>query len=295
MYTVIKNENYGYTVTTYGDYVVASNPDLLRWDAASSSVLHTGSIDYFRYNKNTDQHDYIGTIYKRIEEIESLLVTEDANLSPTGPTASIRTETPGIVVATQNRDLNIDKDLYTASVDDGFGLSLDMYGKLLVVGSPYFTQIVMTSASVITASGGTVEVHNLGLTELGSTQSCYIQTLYNPHSTITESFGRGVSVNNYWVAVGSPEVSSSKGMVYMYRSFGTGSNYSWSFYQMIDAPSGSIDECRFGWDLKLNKQSGSYSQSMVVGCGNSANAQAYYYEMITGSWVLTHTFYPTTD
>ncbi len=61
MYSVIKNENYGYAVATYGDYVAASNPDFFRWDFATASVRHTGSVDYFRYNKATDLHDYIGT------------------------------------------------------------------------------------------------------------------------------------------------------------------------------------------------------------------------------------------
>ncbi len=127
------------------------------------------------------------------------------------------------------------------------------------------------------------------------TSSSFVKALPNPHPSITESFGHSVSINGSWIAVGSPEASSSMGVVYMYRNITTGSAYSWSLHQVINAPADAITDCRFGWDLKLNKQSGSYSQSMVVGCGNNANAKAYYYEILTGSWTLTYTFTPTTD
>lgn len=290
MYALIKNENYGYAVATYGDYVAVGNPAILRWTAESMSVLRTGSLDYFRYNKNTDQHDYIGTVFKQVEDIDVILIAESAS---TYPLFNIDTEDAFLPFFPE--DLLIDKDLYTSSVDDGFGVALDMYEKNLVVGSPYWTQIVATTASVITASGATVELHDLSKTELGATASTYLYTIYNPDTAITNSFGHGVSINSKWIAIGSPEVSSSAGMVYMYRNRTTGSAVTWSLYQKLNAPSGSISECLYGWDLKLNKQSASYSQSMIVGCGNPTNAQAYYYELITGSWTLTHTFNPTYD
>ena len=64
MFVNIKNEDYGYSTATYGDYVVVANPTSLRWSAATASVYHTGSVDYFRYNKSTDQHDYVNTFYQ---------------------------------------------------------------------------------------------------------------------------------------------------------------------------------------------------------------------------------------
>jgi len=290
MYAFIKNENYGYAVATYGDYVAVGNPAILRWTAESMSVLRTGSLDYFRYNKNTDQHDYVGTIFKNVEDIDVILATEN-----TGAYPFYNINTEDALLPSFTEDILIDKTLYTSSVEDGFGFSLDMYGKTLVVGSPYFTQIVATSASVTTASGTTVELHDLSKTELGATVSTYLYTIYNPDTTITNSFGHGVSINSKWIAISSPYVSSSAGMIYMYRNLTTGSAVTWSLYQKLNAPSGSISEALYGWDLKLNKQSGSYSQSMIVGCGNNANAQAYYYEIITGSWTLTHIFNPTTN
>jgi len=289
MFVQVKNENYGYAVATYGDYVVVSNPDFLRFNAATASVYHTGSVDFFRYNKSTDSHDYVNTIYNVGFEVNVILETELTNST----VYQINTETGSVVGPLA--DLIIDKDRYTASVDNAFGKSIDMYGKLLIVGSPYATQIVITSASIITASGASVDVHDFGRTEfIPLSQSSFVFSFNNPDIAVTSSFGWGVSINSSWIAIGSPHVSSSKGTVYMYRNISTGSNYSWSFFQRIE-PSGSVADAQFGWDLKLNKQSGSVSQSMVVGCGNQANGQAYYFEFVSGSWTQTFEFFPTTD
>ena len=287
MFVQVKNEDYGYAVATYGDYVAVSNPDFLRYDAASASVYHTGSVDFFRYNKSTDSHDYVNTIYNTGFGINVTLETELTN----SITYDIEVESASIDIAS----LLIDKDRYTASVEDGFGISLDMYGKLLVIGSPHATSMVFTNATTITASGASVDIHDFGRTEfIPLSQSSYVFTLLNPVANVTNSFGTGVSINSTWIAVGSPYVSSSQGVVYMYRNTSTGSNYSWSFFQTIE-PSGSLSDALFGWDLKLNKQSGSVSQSLVVGCGNSANGQAYYFEFVSGSWSQTFTFVPNTD
>ena len=48
MHSIINNESYGYSVTTYGDYVVVGNPSLDTYDAATGSY-ETGSVDIFKY------------------------------------------------------------------------------------------------------------------------------------------------------------------------------------------------------------------------------------------------------
>lgn len=277
MYVDIRNENYGYAVATYGDYVVVANPDFLRWTITTSSALHTGSLDYFRYNKNTDQHDYVGTIYKKFDNIDLFLLTETGSI---------------IATDTASLDILIDQSRYSSSLENSLGISIDMYQKLLVAGSPYYKQSIITSASFYSVTASAVEIHDLSRTEFTSlSQSTYAISLSNPDNDITESFGRAVSINNSWIAVGSPYVSSSIGMVYLYRNISTGSNYSWSLHQKL---TGSADEL-FGWDLKLNKHSGSYSQSLIVGCGNMTSSNAYYFELISGSWLMTYQFLPTTD
>lgn len=278
MFVDVKNDNYGYAVATYGDYVAVTNPDLLRWSAASSSILHTGSLDYFRYNKNTDSHDYLGTITKNFGDIDVFLLAE-TGYNLTTDTASL--------------DILIDKNNYTSSLEDLFGISVDITDKILVVGSPYYKQAIITTSSFYSITASAVEIHDLSRTEVTPfSQSTYVLSISNPDESINESFGRSVGINDSWLAVSSPYVSSSKGMVYLYRNISTGSNYNWDLFQKI---TGSLPGDLFGWDLKLNKQSGSYSHSLVIGCGNLSSSKAYYFEFFSGSWNMTYQFGPTTD
>lgn len=304
MFVQVQNENYGSRVSTFGDYIVVANPTTFRYSFDTASVIQTGSVDYFRYNKNTDQHDYIGTLYRELDELPTILARETGSDITTRQ--NLHTELLNVGHPfTADKDIEIDKDRYTASLEDGFGLALDMNEKILTVGCPYFLQTVRTSASFFPYINSVVNIFDLGKSEYATQQlfnfpvhqTTFVYRIEDPDIDIvgTGSFGRAVSINNGWIAIGSPNVSSSNGMVYMYRNISTGSNdFSWSLYQKLEA-SGSIANALFGWDLKLNKISGSLSQSMIVGCGNPLNNQAYLFEFISGSWIQTFTFLPTTN
>jgi hypothetical protein len=293
MFIQIKNENSGYAVATYGDYVVVSNPDTVRYSFDTASVVHTGSVDYYRYNKSTDQHDLVGQLHFTAPDINILLSVESGST----PTlyAPLHTEDNN-TGESDDKDLEIDKNAYTSSLENGFGTAVDMYDKLLIVGSPHFLESVSTSASQFLVSGSQVEVFDLSQTEFvtfltGSNPTVFIGD--NPDPTVSESFGRAVSINNGWLAVGSPHVSASKGMVYLYRNTSTGSTYDWTLFQKLEA-SGSTAGSQFGNSLKLNKQSGSYSGSLIVGFGSLMQNEAHYFEFISGSWTASYVFRPDT-
>lgn len=278
-------------MATYGDYVVVSNPDTIRYSFSTSSVFHTGSIDYYRYNKNTDQHDLVGQLHFSAPDMNILLAAESGSVPSLYDPIHTEDNNTG---SSEDKDLEIDKDLYTASLENGFGVSVDMYSKLLAVGCPYYLERVMTSASLFLTSGSHVEVFDLSQTEFitfltGSNPVAFIGE--NPDPNISESFGKAVSINDGWLAVGSPHVSESKGMVYMYRNTSTGSTYDWTLFQKIEA-SGSNSGSLFGTSLKLNKQSGSFSGSLIVGFGDLMANQAHYFEFVSGSWTPTYIFRP---
>jgi hypothetical protein len=289
----INNEQSGYAVATYGDYVAVSNPPSLRYTFLTSSAIYTGSIDFYRYNKNTDQHDLIGQFHRAPPDINIILASETG--SDSSLYAPLHTEENN-TGSSENKDIEIDKDLYTASLENGFGLALDMYEKLLAVGSPYYLEAVRTSASLFTTTGSNVAIFDLSQTELITFITASDPIIFvgeNPDPTVTESFGRAVSINSSWLAVASPYVSESKGMIYIYQNTSTGSSYDWTLFQKLEA-SGSTSGSLFGWSLKLNKQSGSYSSSLIVGFGNLMSNQAHYFEFISGSWQLTYVFLPDT-
>lgn len=293
MILTIQNENAGYAVGTYGDYVVVSNPSTLRYSFDTASAIHTGSIDYYRYNKNTDQHDLVGQIHCSSPTLNILLAAESGSVPSLKTPLHTEANNTG---SSFDKDIEIDKDLYTSSLENGFGLSVDMYGKLLAVGTPYFLQSVKTDAVQFTSSGADVEVFDLSQTEFitfltGSNPLVFVSG--NPDPAVTESFGRAVGINGGWLAVGSPFVSGSKGMVYLFQNTSTGSTYNWTLFQKLEA-SGSHTGSLFGSSLKLNKQSGSFSGSLIVGFGDLMANQAHYFEFISGSWTPTYIFRPDT-
>jgi len=141
----------------------------------------------------------------------------------------------------------------------------------------------------------------------------YILTLTNPVPTVTGSFGWAVSINDDWVAVGSPFYSSSRGAVHMFRKFGGTAlaNLSWSLHSTITASDAQPGDL-FGYSLELNSAPGvinyttrsvAYSQSMVIGTHRPSGSKVYYYEISgsgglsgsisSASWQETFYFTPT--
>jgi len=292
MYVPVKNENYGYAVATYGNYVAVANPDFLRYDSATSS-FHTGAVDIFLYNKSTDQHDYLGTLHQSWRDLDDYMTTE-ANNNPSASTP-IGAESSSLSSYSEY-SIYIDKNDYTASIENGFGTSLDMYNTYLMVGCPYSTEAIYTDASFITASWSMVEIYDLSnftWTAQSSSAAAFIidDPAFGTNIGVTGSFGTSVSINKDWIAVGAPLHSGSNGLVYIYKNQTVGNNYSWSLFQTIPTPS-LIPESQFGYSLKLNKYDGPHSYSLVIGCGNPMVSEAYYFEYVTGSWVQTHAFQP---
>lgn len=288
----VKNENYGYAVATYGDYVVVSNPAITRFDPLTASVYYTGSVDLFRYNKARDEHDYVATLWKSWGEMDVDLITEANN----SVSASEDIAAESLTLYYNGHVINIDKDLYTASIEDGFGMSLDMYNKYLIIGSPYSTQITRTSASFLTKSLSSVEIYDLARIEFTAiSASASVFEIQDPDELaflgMTSSFGTSVSINGDWAAVGSPYASGSRGMVYLYRNQTVGTNYSWSLYQRITASSNDPSP-EFGVDVKLNKYDGPHSYSLVVGCGDLSASAAYYFEYVGNQWSQSFVFPP---
>lgn len=120
----------------------------------------------------------------------------------------------------------------------------------------------------------------------GTRTDPYDTTITNPDLDVTASFGRCVSINDRWLAVGSPYVSGSRGMVYIYEN--TGDTYAdWTLTQKLDCP---VDSAYlFGSDLELDKSS-YFSGSLIVGGGNPANQTAYLYYYTGSSWQRAFTF-----
>lgn len=137
-----------------------------------------------------------------------------------------------------------------------------------------------------------ININNLGLKATGRVGTDpYLLTISNPHTPVTNSFGYSVSINNKWLAIGSPFESGSIGAVFMYQQL-SGSQPSWSFYQTLSTPPLIGVGDQFGRSICLNKATGSYSGSIVVGSNKPSSSHAYVYEFNGINWVLNYTLNP---
>jgi hypothetical protein len=376
----IYNQNFGWSVACDGYWAAVGNPSLFRYDPMTSSLTRTGSVEVYKYNINSDIHDYKTTLFRPLTPSELiLLTTEYNNPFPTGPTDYIQTEYTGSIPYTADLDLSVDTGLYYTASEDGYGLSLDLRNTLLAIGNPYFTStftfitesfvftgsgyvdlfdvsvldidpyakripptitsyfssslngpvtvqanvpsvqnysfVLLQSLDLLTPganwinvsiastsnSGGNVNIQtfytntdlvNLSLRTVGIVgTNPYLTTIYNPNPVITSSFGYSVSLNDEWLAVGSPLESGSMGAVFMFRKLDE-NNLSWSFFQTLPLPSDIDVDDDFGASIGMNKASSSFSWSMVVGSLKSSESRAYIYEFDGTEWNNTFTLYP---
>lgn len=122
----------------------------------------------------------------------------------------------------------------------------------------------------------------------------YLTTVTNPNPNTLNSFGYSVSINDEWLAVGSPLESGSKGSVFMFRKLGGpfGNAGSWSYYQTVTPPIAINSGDLFGAAVALNKASASYSGSMVIGSRRPSGSRAYGYEFDGINWINAFTLSP---
>lgn len=158
MAVIIENENFGCAVTTWGDHAVVGNPDYFLYSIHSSSY-HTGSVQIYKYNNQTDTHELITTLYCPARPDDWLLAAESASVV----SGTLHTEdaATSLVVRTKDKDLLVDVGNYLIREDDAYGQSVDLWGDLLAVGCKYFHQTVNIEGISGSTSGSTVDVYNL--------------------------------------------------------------------------------------------------------------------------------------
>lgn len=307
MYVDVKNDNYGYQVTTHDDWVVVGNPSPYRYNLASSSFLTTGSIDIFRYNPTTDQHDLLWTLYKPPSELEKILLASD----PDGE--NIHTDVWKIykyfffgqwkTLVLEDIPIEIDPSEYILTFEDDYGHAIDVYNNVLAVGSRWNKQEIIIPNQAAEYNISCVDIYNLtnlntsfldGTVSTGS--GLLATTIYFPidiGEVATGSFGHSVSINNEWLAVGTPLWENHSGGVHMYRRNVPGdiNDLTFTYFSTITGSSTIVDDY-FGHSIDLNKQTGSYSGSLLVGCGNNTNtgSKAYYFEFNGTDWQEKYVF-----
>lgn len=312
----VKNENYGSEVATHDDWVVVGNPSSYKYNLNSSSFWRTGSLDVYKYNTLTDQHDLLLTLFKPLNGGDEIILAEDTSstfihtdIYKTRWFVVMLLNTPGgglpqyrwIGQSLSDAPIQIDAVEYSSTFEDDYGHSMDVFNNVLAVGCRYYNQNVSISDKVFYATGSSVDIYNLSLlystpvSGYVGTGSAFLTQIVAPPSgePISGSFGHSVSINDTWLAVGSPSWNNTLGSVHMYRrnSPGNPDNLNFTFYQTITGSSLIVGDS-FGYSLDINKQTGSYSGSLIVGCGNKvyAGSKVYFFEFDGVNWKESHTF-----
>lgn len=259
----IDNSNYGYSVATNKNYIAIGNPSIF---AYSSSIFQTGSVEVLQYNNILDSHKHKDTIKKYYRpiiyissEVPEILMTDT-----------------GSNVVTSSQFLYEYEDLvYTSS---RFGQSVALYDTTLAIGDSLFYYRLSNNATSI-LTGSSVDIFSLS----GSnTQTAsYITTILNTFETsysLNTSFGESVSLYNDILAIGASSISSSKGVVYLYKNVAG----EWTYYQTLTG-SNATTNSKFGSVVKID-QSGSYN--IVVGNKSSliSNVYVFNYNSSSGYW-----------
>lgn len=254
-----------------------------------NSILAVGN-PYFSsvYNTSlTSSYNFPGTSSVDVFDLDKLNISPFVLANPNPPTII----SSALIGGTYKFQVNVPSQ-------QGFGFVALEFLDSVNTGSGYQLASlvpVQGSGGVITINTGFASIINLSFKVQGViSYDPYLTSVYNPNPSTLNSFGTSVAINDEWLAVGSPLESGSKGSVFMFRKLGgpTGNAGSWSFYQTITPPSSINSQDEFGRSIALNKTSGSFSGSMVIGTWKPSGSRVYEYEFNGTNWINAFTLVP---
>jgi len=189
MIASISNQNFGWSVSSYDVWAAVGNPDPFRYSYINQ-VLRTGSVEVFKYNINTDEHDLISIVTRPLLSTEQILLSTEASNSfsigpdgPTGPDYYLHTEYTGSIPYTADKDLLIDAGNYNFSIEDGYGFSVDIKDTILAIGNPYFTNLfVFENQNIYISGSGYVDLFDLSILAIDPYATLYPPIIINSGS-----------------------------------------------------------------------------------------------------------------
>jgi hypothetical protein len=176
-------EHFGESVSVWDRYVAVGSP----MDSFSlSSSLH-GYAALFKYDTNLDRHRLVRRFHSP-HSYEGIFDEYGPNMDTVNSVTS--------------------SGFMNNLIDDGYGTSISVDNGFLAVGAP-------KDAATGSVQSGCVHVYDKykgGIENWG-----IINTL--PGDSVGDKFGQSVSLDKDILAIGAPNVSGSKGAVYIYRRY----------------------------------------------------------------------------
>ncbi len=295
----IDKKDFGYSVAIDELYSLIGNPCFNSFNLASYPFISEGSVDIYKYDTVTvDGFVYDKTI-KRTAYEQFILYTENNTFTSSLESPFSQSAGSHDLNTESNTSPSASADFLLADADNirvfesDFGRSLDMWGNLAVIGSTKVVYSLLHIEDVIRTEEGVVEIHDVSQTDslLYPIYPKYVHDVSSSFDTGSNSFGWSVSINENFVAVGSPYTNNAgdvntTGSVFIFKTGSTG----YTFHSRLTASNSDVKF--YGSCLKLDKN----FDKLVV--GNSAtqvtNSAVYLYEYITSSnsWSEIKSFSP---
>jgi hypothetical protein len=157
----------------------------------------------------------------------------------------------------------------------GFGLSMSMYDRDLVVGTP------LGDPDGNGQQIGSVYYFNINSPGNYTQQ----QIIRSPSPQVNEFFGIDLDVYNNDMLVGavgaSPGITLNAGRVYYY----TKSGGNWNHQQTISNPDGDSSFSIFGYNVAVKGNFAAISAPFITNFDTGFNGKVYFYEKLGGLWI----------
>jgi len=253
----IKNENYGYRVAAYGDYVAIGSPPSFR----SGSGFSVGKVIVKKYNFTTNDYEKYLSLQKTLDQ-------DSVNSFNLSQADDIETETSAYIKYDFTDNMGVNK------IESEYGNSLSLYDTDLAVSTRFFSCSVYSPNPQTLITGSNVDLYDL------STKNII------PYFTITSSFKResgsfgcDVSLGNNIIAIGSNKSFNNKGEVFLYTKK---TNNVWTYLTSLTG-SYSIAGDYFGTTIKIDA-SGSNRLIIANSSSNSSKGTVYLFESSSAGW-----------
>ncbi len=258
MSVTIKNENYGYSVATYGDYVAIGSPPSFRKNQGFS----IGMVNVKKYDSSVDQYVPYLELQKTLNLQQLDVALSDTNFSD---------------LLTENGE-SLDSDLNETDIvklENEYGNSLSIYGTELAVGTRFFSCSFVSpdnlSGQTLT-TGSCVDIYEL------SSGSIYPYTsISSSFNDETGSFAGSISLGENVLAIGCTKKFNNKGAVYIYQKV----NNNWTYAQTLTGSKSNVGDY-FGYSLKIDP---SGSKGLIVSdYRGSGTGSVYFFASSSTGW-----------
>jgi len=258
MSVTIKNENYGYSVATYGDYVVIGSPPSFR----NGSGFSIGMVNVKKYDSSVDQ-------YVPYLELQKTVNLQQLNVSLSTTNFNELLTENGISIDGNISETDIVK------LENEYGNSLSIYGSELAVGTRFFSCSFVNSASVLPqnlSTGSCVDIYELSSGSIYPYTS--ISSSFNDESG---SFAQSISLGQNVLAIGCTKKFNNKGVVYIYKKV----NNNWTYAQTLTGSKSNVGDY-FGYSLKIDP---SGSKDLIVSdYKGSGTGSVYFFVSSSTGW-----------